>query len=248
MKRWIAGGLALGLAGVGGGLLASPGIAQEDDGGFDFITRLNASLSPTVVQGGGTITASSTDPCPQPPEVEQDVVEVSWAYGPRDWFNIEEFTDVGEVVDVGTAPVNDDGSWEFSFNATQTSGAYQLVVVCIPEPVAETMPEDPGAALEELEDLANQAAENAAAAAEDAADIQGFAGRTGGDDHDGDHGGSTSTVPEETTTTTAPTSSTTPSTVPEVEEGYYVYGPLDFTVQGAPAPATPVQRRPNFTG
>ena len=64
-----------------------------------------------------------------------------------------------------------------------------------------------------------------------------------GGDHD--HESTTSTTPEDTSTTVTTPPDTTP---PDVEEGIFLSGPLGFTVQGAPAPATPIPQQPNFTG
>jgi hypothetical protein len=247
MKKLLAGGLALGLVGVGGAILAGPTAAQEPDLGV--IEHLDAELTPTIVNGGETVTVTSVDPCPQPPEVEAPVTTVAWAYGPAGWLNPDDPNDQPlDFVEEGQAPVAEDGSWEVTFQATQTSGAYEFFAACVPG----TAPEG---GLDDMVEDAGEAVEETGEAVEEVTpEIQGFAGNgaTGGDDHEGpDH--TLPTLPcsqqpcDTTTTTEAPPPTEPPPPEPPVLSTF-LYGPEAFTVQGAPAPAVPVTDEPEFTG
>jgi hypothetical protein len=246
MKKLLAGGLALGLVGVGGAILAGPTAAQEPDLGV--IEHLDAELTPTVVNGGETVTVTSVDPCPQPPEVPAPVTTVAWAYGPAGWLNPDDPNDQPlDFIEEGEGPVAEDGSWEVTFQATETSGAYEFFAACVPG-------DAPEGGLGDMVEPAGEAVEETGEAVEEVApDIQGFAGsgRTGGDDHDGDDPDHTlPTMPcsqqpcDSTTTTEAPP----PTEPPPPQLTTFLYGPEAFTVEGAPAPATPIERPVPYTG
>jgi hypothetical protein len=218
MKRFLAGGLVLGITAVGGAFLAGPGAAQEPS--FDVVEHLDANLTPTVVQGGATVTVTSVDPCPQPPDVDEPTEELIWAFGLAGWLDPNDPTiQPGDVVGEGTAPVAEDGTWEVTFAAPATSGAYEFFAICLAADVPE--------------------------GEDDLGDIVEDAAATLGGDH-GEHEEPPGTQP---TVTEPPPSSTEPTvTVPPTETAVYLYGPEAFTVQGAPAPATPVPGTPDFTG
>jgi hypothetical protein len=224
MRRSLAGALAIGVVGASSALLAGPGGAQEPD--FDVVEHLDASLTPAMVSAGQTVTVTSVDPCPQPPDVEEPTDELAWAFGPAGWLDPNDPTvQPGDLTDQGTAPVAEDGTWEVTFPAPATSGAYEFFAICL----AANVPEGEG-----VEDVMEDAAEQAEQAA-----------ATLGDDHGGDdHGGSSSTTPS----TEPPPSSTEPTMPPPSETAVFLYGPEAFTVQGAPAPAAPVAGQPRFSG
>lgn len=211
---------------MGGALLAGPGAAQEPS--FDVVEHLDANLTPTVVQGGGTVTVTSVDPCPQPPDVDEPTEELIWAYGLAGWLDPNDPTvQPGDLVGEGTAPVAEDGTWEVTFTAPATSGAYELFAICL--------------------------AADVPAGEEDLGDIVEDAAATLGGDDDGGHHPPTSEPCSQQPCHTQPTTSEPPSTEPTVPEpptdtAVYLYGPEAFTVQGAPAPATPVPGTPDFTG
>jgi hypothetical protein len=244
MKKLLAGGLALGLAGVGAAILAGPTGAQEP--AFDVVEHVDAELTPTIVGGGETVTVTSVDPCPQPPEVEEPTDELIWAFGATGWLNPEDPSDQpGDLVGEGTAPVAEDGTWEVTFQAPETSGAYEFFAICL----AADAP-----AGESVDDVVEDAAEAAAQVAPEAVDsVQGFAG-TGDEDHEGpDHTLPTVPCSQQPCDTTPPPTEpppppTEPTIPPDFETAVYLYGPEAFTVQGAPAPAVPVSDEPEFTG
>jgi hypothetical protein len=253
MKKLLAGGLALGFVGVGTALLAVPGGAQEE-GGFDFIETLDANLTPTTVQGGGTVTVTSVDPCPGTDEVVEPFTKVVWGYGDRGWLNQDTFE--GEVYDEGEAALNEDGSWTVTFQAISAPGDYEFFAVCATDGVAVT------------EDAAGDAEAAVAEAAEvlggdhgdgdECPEPQTLGGDHGGDECPpepcpdpvplgGDHGGSSSTptteCPPPSSGTTAPPSSSTTAPPPEI--GIWLYGPEAFTVT---AGAAPVPEEPPYSG
>jgi hypothetical protein len=225
MKRLLAGGLALGIMGVGGAFLAGPGAAQEPS--FDVVEHLDANLTPTVVQGGGTVTVTSVDPCPQPPDVDEPTDELIWAFGMAGWLDPNDPTvQPGDLVGEGTAPVAEDGSWEVTFTAPTTSGAYEFFAICL--------------------------AADVPAGEDDLGDIVEDAAATLGGDDGGHHTTTTGTCSQQPChtqpTTTEPPPPSTDPTVPPTETAVFLYGPEAFTVQGAPAPAPAVPGRPRFSG
>jgi hypothetical protein len=104
MKQWIA---AVAFMGAMVGLWmpatdgASSGLAQP--------ASLSATLSPTYVQPGAQITATSTQPCPQP-------MQVFWSLGP------------GSLS--GSVQTNTEGNWVVRITAPRTPGAYPFFAYC----------------------------------------------------------------------------------------------------------------------
>lgn len=234
MKKLLAGGLALGFVGIGTALFAAPGGAQEDLG-FDFIETLDASLTPTTVSGGGTVTVTSVDPCPGADEVVDPFTKVIWGVGSPGWLNTDTFE--GEVFDEGEAALNADGSWTVTFTASTAPGNYDFFAVCATDGVA--VDEDGDAAVAEAAEVLGgdhgddePEGEEPPIVCPEVPEVLG-----------GDHTPSTETPPttECPEPTLPPSSDTTaPPTTPPEEIGVWVYGPESFTVgAGAPVPGTP---------
>jgi len=228
MKKLLAGGLALGFVGVGAALIATPGGAQEEEPGFDFIEQLDATLTPTDVSGGETVTVTSDEGCPTTDEVVEPFTQLVWGLGAPGWLDLETFE--GEVVDEGEVPLNEDGSWTVTLTAPTAPGDYEFFAVCATDDVSI---DDEGPAV--------------GAAAETLGGHHGGGDDDGGDECPpadeagalgGNHDTTTTTVCETTTTTTPPTSDTTQP--PEEEIGIWYYGPLGFTVNEGAAPVPPV--------
>jgi hypothetical protein len=245
MKKLLVGGLALGFAGIGTALIAAPGGAQEDPG-FDFVENLDANLTPTTVQGGGTVTVTSVDACPGADEVVEPFTHIVWGVGSLGWLNTDTFE--GEVVDEGEAPLNADGSWTVTLTAPSAPGDYDFFAVCATDDVSV---DDEGAAVgDAAETLGGHHDGGDEPECPEPVEPQ----TLGGDD-EGEEcpppcpevpevlgGGHDTTAPPSTecpptTDTTAPPTTEQP---PE-EIGIWFYGPESFTVtQGAaPVPDQP---------
>jgi hypothetical protein len=91
------------------GALAGPLAVETDGASTAQQTELLARLSPAYVTAGGTVTATSIDPCPQP-------MQVFWSLGP------------GALS--GSGVTNQDGSWTVRFNAPMGAGVSPFFAHC----------------------------------------------------------------------------------------------------------------------
>jgi hypothetical protein len=138
MNRLLGGGLALGLAAVASIALATPGLAEPPFG--PPYTPIDGQLSTDVVAPGGTITASSLEPCSTGPGV------LHWAvYNER----------VG-TISSGDVPIGEDGAWTLDFAAPTEPGEHRFLAMCPPFPggppateptTTTTAPVDPAAGI-----------------------------------------------------------------------------------------------------
>jgi hypothetical protein len=237
MKKLLAGGLALGFVGVGAALIATPGGAQEEEPGFDFIENLDADLTPTTVSGGETVTVTSIDGCPTTDEVVEPFTKLVWGVGAPGWLDLETFE--GEVVDEGETALNEDGSWSFTLTAPSAPGDYEVFAVCATDDVSI---DDEGAVVAEAaETLGGHHGGGDDDGGEECPPVDDAetAGALGGDHTPP----STECPPPTSDTTQPPTSDTTQP--PEEEIGIWYYGPEAFTVT---AGATPVPETPENFG
>lgn len=119
MRRLVAGGLALGLTSVGALALAGPVGAQEEPEPEEVL--LEATLSASVVAPGEELTATPVEPCTVPDEGEPG--ELYWVAFSLD--DPERFLE-------DHVPLEADGSWTVTFQASAEPGDYEFYAACLP--------------------------------------------------------------------------------------------------------------------
>jgi hypothetical protein len=134
MKRFVAGGLALGFTSVSALALAGPAGAQEDPAPEEV--QLEGTLSADSVAPGEGVTASSVEPC----TVSEEGGDLYWVV-----FSADPAVEDPEVD--GTTPLEADGSWSVEFQAPEAAGDYEFDAVCVPADL-------PGNEEDELEAMA----------------------------------------------------------------------------------------------
>jgi hypothetical protein len=130
MKKMIAGGAALTLAGVGAVALAGPLGAQED------APLLSATVSPNPVEPGAEVTVNPAELCPSGTEylgwwvMDEfgiEVYDTNVEFVPAD----EVPDDIeGDVVNLEALDAVEDGAWSVTFNAPQAEDDYFFVATC----------------------------------------------------------------------------------------------------------------------
>jgi hypothetical protein len=118
MKRLLASGFALGL--IGASSIAGVGLAGAQEPAPDL--DLAATLSPDSVAPGATITVQSDDVC----DVADGDRFLYWDVWPAD----EEDFPPGDEVDLGMQDLGSDGSWQVTFDAPATAGAFNFWPLC----------------------------------------------------------------------------------------------------------------------
>jgi hypothetical protein len=118
MKRLLASGFALGL--IGASSIAFSGLAGAQEPAPDL--DLAATLSPTTVAPGATITVDSDDVC----DVSSGDRFLYWDV----WRAGEEDFPPGQEVDLGMQDLGTDGGWQVTFDVPATAGAYDFWPLC----------------------------------------------------------------------------------------------------------------------
>lgn len=142
MKRILASGSALALAGSGAIALAGPLGAQEGDIVEELppvevvIDVRGAELSPNPASPGDEVTVTSTDPCDVYDEVPTEEQNLYWGVlnqgdfpGWDAYLEMDE-TDALPAWETGETPVEEDGSWTVTFQAPPDAGNYEFVGIC----------------------------------------------------------------------------------------------------------------------
>jgi hypothetical protein len=127
MKRLLASGFALGL--IGASSIAGAGLAGAQEPAPDL--DLAATLSPDTVAPGATITVQSDDVC----DVADGERFLYWDVWPAD----EEDFPPGDEVDLGMEDLSGDGSWQVTFDAPATAGAFNFWPLCASSDGGSTM-------------------------------------------------------------------------------------------------------------
>jgi hypothetical protein len=129
MNKWLGGGFAFGFAAIGTLVLAGPGSAQAEP--------LQATIEPTTVEQGGTVTLTSIDPCVDGEGVPGNLTVDIFFGDEEEPFQSDEFD---------LTPEEDpEGQWalEYTGDPNEEPGIYTYIVTCFGDdqsPIGEYVP------------------------------------------------------------------------------------------------------------